>query len=91
MSTCADTDGAISAAILRPFDDRSDEEFPTADLKRYEVLGKRGADLTGYRHVSVYHHFRYDPKDVISGGADTWAYDHLGVFAWTALMGGGGF
>ena len=73
----------FSGAILRPFDDRPDEEFPTADLKRYEALGKRGSELTGYRHVSVYHHFRYDRKDVISGGADTWAYDHLGMFAWT--------
>jgi murein tripeptide amidase MpaA len=73
----------FSAALLRPFDDRPDDEFPTADLRRYKQLGARGTELTGYRHVSVYHDFRYDPKDVITGGADTWAYDHLGVFAWT--------
>lgn len=73
----------FSAAILRPYDDRPDDQFPTNDLRRYEILGSRGAQLTGYRHVSVYHHFRYDPKDVITGGEDTWAYDHLGVFAWT--------
>lgn len=73
----------FSAAILRPFDDRPDTEFPTVDLKRYEILGGRGAQLTGYRHVGVYDSFRYDPKDVITGGADTWAYDHLGAFAWT--------
>ena len=73
----------FSAAILRPFDDRPDDEFPTVDLQRYKVLGARGSELTGYPHVSVFHDFRYDPKDVISGGADTWAYDHLGAFAWT--------
>lgn len=73
----------FSAAILRPYDDRPDDDFPTVDLERYETLGARGAALTGYRHVSVYHHFRYDPKEVITGGADTWAYDHLGAFAWT--------
>ncbi len=73
----------FSAALLRPFDDRPDDEFPTSDLRRYKQLGARGAELTGYPHVSVYHDFRYDPKDVITGGADTWAYDHLGVFAWT--------
>ncbi len=73
----------FSAVLLRPFDDRPDEEFPTADLRRYRALGARGSELTGYRHVSVYHDFRYDPKDVITGGADTWAYDHLGVYAWT--------
>ena len=33
--------------------------------------------------MSVYHDFRYDPKDVITGGADTWAYDHLGIYGWT--------
>ena len=73
----------FSAVLLRPFDDRPDSEFPTIDLKRYTTLGQRGTELTGYRHVGVYNDFRYDPKDVISGGADTWAYDHLGAFAWT--------
>jgi hypothetical protein len=57
--------------------------MPTADLKRFKTLGAKGTELTGYRHVSVYHDFRYDPKDVITGGEDTWAYDHLGVYAWT--------
>ena len=37
----------------------------------------------GYKAVSVFHDFRYDPKDVISGAADMWAYEHLGVFGWT--------
>ena len=73
----------FSAVLLRPFDDRPDSEFPTNDLKRYNALGARGAEITGYRHVGVYNDFRYDPKDVITGGADTWVYDHLGVFGWT--------
>jgi murein tripeptide amidase MpaA len=73
----------FSAAILRPFDDRPDDEFPTKDLERYKVLGGKGAELTGYRHVSVFHDFRYDPKDVITGGEDTWAYDHVGAYSWT--------
>ncbi len=73
----------FSAAILRPFDDRPDDEMPTVDLKRFNILGAKGTELTGYRHVSVFHDFRYDPKDVITGGEDTWAYDHLGVYAWT--------
>ena len=73
----------FSAVLLRPFDDRPDTEFPTVDLKMYNALGTRGAEITGYRHVGVYNDFRYDPKDVITGGADTWVYDHLGVFGWT--------
>jgi hypothetical protein len=31
----------------------------------------------------VYHDFKYHPKEVITGVADDWAYDHLGVHAWT--------
>ena len=31
----------------------------------------------------MFHDFRYDPKDVITGAADMWAYEHLGVFGWT--------
>ncbi len=73
----------FSAVLLRPFDDRPDSEFPTVDLKLYDALGKRGSEFTGYRHVGVYDDFRYDPKDVITGGADTWVYDHLGMFGWT--------
>jgi murein tripeptide amidase MpaA len=73
----------FSAVLLRPFDDRPDSEFPTIDLKTYNALGARGTEFTGYRHVGVYNDFRYDPKDVITGGADTWVYDHLGVFGWT--------
>ncbi len=73
----------FSGVILRPYDDRPDEQMPTIDLRRFKALGKVGTALTGYRHVSVYHDFRYDPKDVITGGEDTWAFDHLGVYAWT--------
>ncbi len=73
----------FSGAILRPFDDRPDDDMPTLDLRRFNALAARGTELTGYKHVSVFHDFRYDPKDVITGGEDTWAYDHLGVYAWT--------
>jgi hypothetical protein len=33
--------------------------------------------------VSVFHDFKYDLKDTISGAADDWMYDHRGVYAWT--------
>jgi murein tripeptide amidase MpaA len=80
---CHHTFGAV---ILRPFDDQPDEAMPTKDLQRYKVLGGRGAELTGYRHVSVFHDFRYDPKDVTTGSEDTWAYDNLGAYAWTSEL-----
>jgi murein tripeptide amidase MpaA len=71
-----------SAVNLRPYDDRPDDQMPEADLNRYKRLGEWGKDITGYDAVSVYHDFRYD-RGVITGAADSWAYDHLGIYGWT--------
>jgi murein tripeptide amidase MpaA len=73
----------MSGALLRPYDDRPDEEFITEDLWTYQKIGDKGTQLTSYPNVSVFHDFKYHPKQVISGGFDTWAYDHMGVFSWT--------
>ena len=73
----------FSAVILRPYDDRADDQFPTEDLRIYKELGKRATKITGYKVLSVFHDFRYDPKDVTTGAADSWAYEHLGVLGWT--------
>ena len=73
----------MSGVLLRPYDDRPDEEFPTDDLWTYQKIGDKGTELTGYPNVSVYHDFRYHPKQTIAGGFDTWTYDHVGVFSWT--------
>ena len=72
-----------SGALLRPYDDRPDEKFPAEDLWTYQKIGEKGTELTGYPAVSVYHGFRYHPNQVITGGFDTWMYDHMGLFAWT--------
>jgi hypothetical protein len=53
------------------------------DLWTYKAIGKRGTELTGYPNVSVYHDFRYHPKQVISGVFDDWMFNHLGIFAFT--------
>src|SRR5438874_1190099 len=68
---------------LRPYGTRADDQLPTADLRVYKVIGAKATALTGYPAASVFHEFRYDPKDNITGVADDWAYEHLGVFAWT--------
>jgi len=73
----------MSGVLLRPYDDRPDEEFPVEDLWTYQKIGDQGTQMTGYPNISVYHDFRYHPKEVITGGFDTWAYDHFGLFAWT--------
>ena len=72
-----------SGGLLRPYDDRPDEKFPAEDLWTYQKIGEKGTALTGYPAVSVYHDFRYHPNQVITGGFDTWMYDHMGLFAWT--------
>jgi murein tripeptide amidase MpaA len=73
----------FSAVNLRPYDDRPDDKMAVGDLTRYKQLGKWGKDITGYDAVSVYHDFRYGRDEVITGAADTWAYDHLGIYGWT--------
>lgn len=73
----------MSGVLLRPYDDRPDDDFPTDDLWTYQKIGEKGTEITSYPHVSVFHDFKYHPKQVITGGFDTWTYDHVGVFSWT--------
>jgi murein tripeptide amidase MpaA len=75
-----------SGVILRPYDDRSDDEFPAEDLWTYKKIGEKGTQMTGYPNLSTYHDFRYHPKTVTTGGFDTWMYDHQGMFAWTVEL-----
>ena len=73
----------MSGVLLRPYDDRPDDEFPTDDLWTYQKIGEKGTEITTYPNISVFHDFKYHPKQVITGGFDTWTYDHVGVFSWT--------
>ena len=72
-----------AGVLLRPYGTQSDESMPTADLDVYKLIGKRGTELTGYPSASVYHGFRYHPKEVMHGAMDDFAYDHHGWFAFT--------
>jgi murein tripeptide amidase MpaA len=73
----------MSGVLLRPYDDRSDDDLPTNDLWTYQKIGEKGTQITSYPHISVFHDFKYHPKQVITGGFDTWTYEHVGVFSWT--------
>lgn len=73
----------MSGVLLRPYDDRPDDDMPTEDLWTFQKIGEKGTEITGYPHISVYHDFRYHPRKVITGGFDTWTYEHRGVFSWT--------
>ena len=72
-----------SGVILRPFSTKPDEKMETDDLWVFELMGERGKELTGYPCLSVYHGFRYHPKEVTTGAFDDWVYDHLGMFSFT--------
>lgn len=73
----------MSGVHLRPYSAHPDDDLPTADLRTYKLIGERATKITGYPAKSVFHDFKYEPKQVIRGGSDDWMYDHLGVYAWT--------
>lgn len=81
--TGAVTFHTYSGVLLRPYSHQSDESFPAEDLWTYQKIGNKGTEITGYPNVSVFHDFKYHPKESITGVFDDWMYDHLGVFAWT--------
>jgi Zinc carboxypeptidase len=69
--------------LLRPSSTSPDSAMAPVDLWRFKELGKRGTELTGYQVHSVYEDFTWDRTETMSGAADDWAYEHLGVYAWT--------
>ena len=70
-----------SGVLLRPFEHQSDDEMHAEDLWAYKRVGEEGHARTGYPAISVYHEFRYHPKEVIGGTFD-WLYEHMGAFTW---------
>lgn len=80
---CAVTHHTYSGVLLRPYGTQADDTFPAEDLWTYQTIGKKGTELTGYPAVSVFHDFKYHPKEVITGVFDDWCYEHFGIFAWT--------
>ncbi len=72
----------FSGVHLRPYSGRSDDDFPTTDLRAFKLIGEEATRLTGYPSISIFHDFKYDPKMVIRGGDVDWVYDFLGAFAW---------
>jgi hypothetical protein len=69
--------------LLRPSSIAGDDTLPPDDVWAYTELGKRGTELTGYPVHSVFEDFTWDRSETMSGAADDWAYEHLGVFGWT--------
>jgi murein tripeptide amidase MpaA len=75
-----------SGVILRPYGTQSDEQMHTNDLDVYKLIGEMGTKYTGYPSVSVYHGFRYHPKEVMHGAMDDFGYDYHGWFGFTTEL-----
>ncbi len=76
----------LSGVILRPYGTKPDADMIPEDLWTFQAIGAKGTEMTGYPNVSVFHDFKYHPKEVITGVFDDWMYDHLGVYAWTTEL-----
>lgn len=72
----------FSGVLLRPYCDQNDDTFPAEDLWTFRKIGEKGTEITGYPAISIYHDFRYHPKQIVTGGSIDWMYDQLGIFAW---------
>lgn len=73
----------FSGVLLRPYGTKPDDALPAEDLWTFKAIGAKGTAITGYPNISVFHDFKYHPKEVITGTFDDWLYDHLGLYAWT--------
>ncbi len=76
----------FSGVYLRAYSNQNDDTFPPPDLRVWKEIGKHATRLTGYPAISIYHDFRYTPKEFIKGVFGDWLYDHLGVFAWACEL-----
>lgn len=69
--------------LLRPSSTQSDSKLAPFDVWTWNELGSKGTALTSYPVHSVFEDFTWDKNDTMSGAADDWAYEHLGLFGWT--------
>ena len=74
-----------SGVILRPMGTQSDDDMVPEDLWTYKRFSALGEKLTGYPAISIFHDFKYHPKEIITGTQD-WVYEHLGALFWTVEM-----
>ncbi|MES2990106.1 MAG: M14 family metallopeptidase [Pseudomonadota bacterium] len=76
-----------SGVILRPMGTMSDDDMIPEDLWSIKRFSALGTELTGYPAVSIWHDFKYHPKETI-GGTQDWLYEHLGALFWVVELWG---
>jgi murein tripeptide amidase MpaA len=74
-----------SGVILRPMGTASDDDMIPEDLWSIKRFSELGAKLTGYPAISIWHEFKYHPKQIITGTQD-WVYEHLGALFWVVEL-----
>ncbi|HEY9068099.1 MAG TPA: M14 family metallopeptidase [Burkholderiaceae bacterium] len=74
-----------SGVILRPMGTASDDDMIPEDLWSIKRFSTLGTELTGYPAVSIWHDFKYHPKETI-GGTQDWFYEHLGALFWVVEL-----
>jgi murein tripeptide amidase MpaA len=74
-----------SGVILRPMGTMADEDLTPEDLWCYQRFSALGTQHTGYPAISIWHEFKYHPKQVITGTQD-WLYEHLGALFWVVEL-----
>ncbi|ANH69192.1 M14 family metallopeptidase [Mitsuaria sp. 7] len=75
----------FSGVILRPMGMMSDQDMIPEDLWCFQHFSAHGTEHTGYPTLSVWHDFKYHPKEVV-GGTQDWLYEQLGALYWTVEL-----
>jgi murein tripeptide amidase MpaA len=66
---------------MYPYGDRPESALPPADRALFRAIARRANEITGYAAASTLDYWKTDDRFV--GTQDDWAYDHLGIAAWT--------
>ena len=74
-----------SGVILRPMGTMSDDDMVPEDLWSFKRFSALGTELSGYPAISIWHDFKYHPKETI-GGTQDWIYEHLGALYWVVEL-----
>ena len=74
-----------SGVILRPSGLRSDDDLPAEDVWQLKRFSELGTKHTGYPAISVWHDFKYHPKEFITG-TQQWFYEQLGCMHWVVEL-----
>ncbi|HEY3367664.1 MAG TPA: M14 family metallopeptidase [Symbiobacteriaceae bacterium] len=69
--------------LLRPPSNGPDDKLNAADLESFRRIGELCTRITGHPCKSTYQAFWYPGQEALVKGADDWAYEHLGIQAFT--------